>query len=375
MQLKKIIKQMGMLFVLIIVLNTSPFIFTVSGATVYPEVTVYLYRIQAVDNIEDLLEFGEPDWVYQVYLYTGTAWENKDYTCSDNDGDIIVSKSHSFTVSRDDVSLQIWLYDSDTGHYDIADISGADGGGMNGWTSGAVPDGAKYHGTYNLRTNILDGDNVFSESGFFKTSGDYDGSVTTDQNDANIWFQIFDNYDSPTSKAGSDRTTYTNEKVNFDGRSSQASDGSSIMQYEWDFENDGIIDATGSTTSYTYTQAGTYTVSLKVTDSIGVTDIDYLNVFVQSIGPEAAFTYTPSTPTIQDSIYFYDTSEANDGSITKWQWTFGDGGTSNLKDPTHQYKDKGQYQVKLTVTDSNQLTDQYIEYVEVINIAPSADFT
>jgi PKD repeat protein len=55
-----------------------------------------------------------------------------------------------------------------------------------------------------------------------------------------------------------DQTVYTGEKVNFDGSASTASAGSSLVKYEWDFENDGGIDAEGAKTSYTYNVKGQY---------------------------------------------------------------------------------------------------------------------
>lgn len=81
-----------------------------------------------------------------------------------------------------------------------------------------------------------------------------------------------DRTNAPTAKAGPNKNILTGEKVNFDGSNSKASDGSSIILYEWDFDNDGIIDLTGEKTSYTFTKKGIYTVTLKITDSIGVTN-------------------------------------------------------------------------------------------------------
>ena len=45
----------------------------------------------------------------------------------------------------------------------------------------------------------------------------------------------------------------------------------SYTSYQWDFTNDGSFDATGATTSHTYTTDGAYDVRLMVTDSTGAT--------------------------------------------------------------------------------------------------------
>ena len=39
---------------------------------------------------------------------------------------------------------------------------------------------------------------------------------------------------------------------------------------------------------------------------------------------------------------------------TSWSWNFGDGSISNEKDPNHTYRNKGQYLVTLTATNSEQ---------------------
>src|SRR5262245_7506862 len=37
------------------------------------------------------------------------------------------------------------------------------------------------------------------------------------------------------------------------------------------------------------------------------------------------------------------------GEITSWSWSFGDGTTSTLRNPTHEYTEGGFYRVSLTV--------------------------
>lgn len=47
------------------------------------------------------------------------------------------------------------------------------------------------------------------------------------------------------------------------------------------------------------------------------------------------------------------TDESAGVGVTAWSWTFGDGGTSNLQNPTHVYTTTGVYDVTLTTTGAN----------------------
>lgn len=58
------------------------------------------------------------------------------------------------------------------------------------------------------------------------------------------------------------------ETVRFDASESFDPDGQ-IVKYEWDFESDGTIDAQGVTVEHIFSQAGTFTVTLMVTDNDG----------------------------------------------------------------------------------------------------------
>lgn len=59
------------------------------------------------------------------------------------------------------------------------------------------------------------------------------------------------------------------DNVNFNAALS--SDDGGVTSYQWDFEDDGVFDATGVTASFIYTSAGSYTARLRVTDADGQT--------------------------------------------------------------------------------------------------------
>jgi len=65
--------------------------------------------------------------------------------------------------------------------------------------------------------------------------------------------------------------------------------------------------------------------------------------------PTVEFSYSPSEPMARSAVQF---SGQSTGTITSWNWEFGDGGTSSSQNPSHTYQRGGTYNVRLTVTDN-----------------------
>ena len=358
------------LIVSLVIYSPIPGASSTSSATLL----IKIYRIKLIDKIESqwLLEDGA-DWHYHVLVWDGAQWLSAEGSRIGED-DWIVNTVHSFEVNTVYPAIRFQLLETDTATTaDVADISGFGGFGPD--NTEIVPRGAEFWGIYDLTLDSLHGDEVRTDGEYFKTSGEYDGSVGIDENDAEIWFSISDNYDTPVANAGPDQSVDVDESVNFDGSGSTASDGSSLERYEWDFNNDGLIDAEGQQTSHTYTEKGEYIVSLKVTDSIGVTNTGTCTVTVNNKTPTAVFSYSPDDPTIRNLVNFYDTSVDPDGTIVSWYWNFGDGDSSTNKNPTYNYTDKGVHTVTLTVTDNDGESDSTTGIVTVINLPPIAKYT
>ncbi|MEX0915212.1 MAG: PKD domain-containing protein, partial [Wenzhouxiangellaceae bacterium] len=87
-----------------------------------------------------------------------------------------------------------------------------------------------------------------------------------------------------TAPSASFTVSTTDLTASFDGTGSSDPDGS-LTAASWDF-GDGNTDSGSLTTSHTYSSAGTYTVSLTVTDDGGATDTAQQQVTVSS-GPVA----------------------------------------------------------------------------------------
>ena len=67
--------------------------------------------------------------------------------------------------------------------------------------------------------------------------------------------------------------------------------GHGIISYEWDFDNDGITDATGKTVQHTFNSAGKFPVTLKVKSQDGFEDTDMTGVVISE-------TNIPEFPTV-----------------------------------------------------------------------------
>lgn len=66
--------------------------------------------------------------------------------------------------------------------------------------------------------------------------------------------------------------------------------------------------------------------------------------------PTAAFTASPTSGSAPLDVDFTDTSTG--GTPTSWSWDFGDGGSSSLANPSHNYTKPGSYPVTLTAKNS-----------------------
>jgi YVTN family beta-propeller protein len=117
----------------------------------------------------------------------------------------------------------------------------------------------------------------------------------------------------------------------------------SPTKWKWTF-GDGKT-STEQNPTHKYSKAGKYTVTLKVTNALGINTATKSN-YITVIGkPTAAFSASPTSGKAPLNVKFTDKST---GTPTKWQWTFGDGKTSSEQNPTHKYSKVGTYKVKLT---------------------------
>lgn len=127
----------------------------------------------------------------------------------------------------------------------------------------------------------------------------------------------------------------------------------------WSF-GDSSPNVTGSpstagNTSHTYSTAGTYNASLTVTDSAA--DHVTKNWTIAAAVPPLSLmiSASPTNVGVNQTVTFTATPGGGTPPYT-YAWTFGDGGTSALQNPTYAYTTAGTYTAKLVLTDSKGLT-------------------
>ena len=124
------------------------------------------------------------------------------------------------------------------------------------------------------------------------------------------------------------------------------STGGGITDWLWDFGDGG--SSALQNPAHSYNSDGNYTVSLTVTNINGsATETKTNYISVADLPPTADFSGTPTSGTKPLEVSFTDESP---GTVTSYDWDFGDGETSTDPNPTHTYDNAGQYTVKLTVT-------------------------
>ena len=142
----------------------------------------------------------------------------------------------------------------------------------------------------------------------------------------------------------------------------------SISQWTWNF-GDGQTGNQQNPT-HTYQNAGSFTVTLITTSNNNCSDTTTQTDTVEPLpvanfsAPDVCF----GVPTI-----FTDGSYIASGSISAWNWNFGDGLTSTQQNPSHTYQNPGSYNVMLSATSNNNCTDTVTKTV-VVNPLPAPNF-
>jgi len=140
-----------------------------------------------------------------------------------------------------------------------------------------------------------------------------------------------------------------------------------VTGWSWRFGDDNSADVADPL--HVYPAPGTYTVRLSVTDEGGATDDTSTDVEVTVSTPPPRQNEAPNSDfevhCHEQFCSFDDRSRDDDGTVVSWSWDFGDGSRSNQPNPNHFYRDEGQYDVTLTVSDNDGGSDSETHEVKI----------
>lgn len=158
--------------------------------------------------------------------------------------------------------------------------------------------------------------------------------------------------------------------------SASVTGGTAPYTYTFNFGDGPNETTTTLPLVHTYTTMGNYSVCLYVSDANGCisSSCDSLSVS-PSTNCQAYFYGNPLNPnnSADLAIQFTDYSVSGDSlnPIIGWTWNFGDGETSALQNPMHDYVVAGVYYVCLTVWNNNGCQSTYCDSINVGSGNPS----
>ena len=140
----------------------------------------------------------------------------------------------------------------------------------------------------------------------------------------------------------------------FDGSgSSDDLTPNSQLSFSWDL---GETTRMGATFNYQYQNAGTYTITLRVTDADGQTGTATTVITIQS-GPRSPGNAAPVpgfTVECAGLACTFTSTSTDDSGIVSWSWSTGDGAPAGTKAVhAHHYTSAGTYRVRLEVRDEH----------------------
>ena len=157
-----------------------------------------------------------------------------------------------------------------------------------------------------------------------------------------------------------------NKSINLINNSS-ISDGS--INFYWDF-GDGETSSSINPT-HKYIDEGEYSIELITTSNYNCKDTLISTV---TIYPNPIASFETATVPYQTVSEFTDLSEVVSGTISSWNWDFGDGNYSNLQNPEYLFTSPGNYLVSLGISTDFGCTGSFAKNV-IITPLPNASFT
>ena len=172
--------------------------------------------------------------------------------------------------------------------------------------------------------------------------------------------------DSAPSAALSAQPTTAEENSSVTLDASNSTDDGNIVEYRWDFDGNGSVDAVSSTSQVLerYEQNGTYDATVTVVDDGGNTDNASVTITITDPDdqpPTASLNASPSNVEAGNEVTFDASNSSDNGDVSEYRWDFdGDGSvdnTTSASTTTHTYSQTGTHNATVTVVDTGGNSD------------------
>ncbi len=151
------------------------------------------------------------------------------------------------------------------------------------------------------------------------------------------------------------------------------------IDWEWDFESDGIVDAYSSAVEHTFREPGGYEVALNVTDSDGVIHEGKIDVVVSRSGTVARIVADPVAGPVPLEVSFDGSASSTDnGQIVSYKWQFpGQPLQQKSAQVTYRFDQIGDFPVVMEILTSKgeRSTDTFVVSVRTPDTEAKFDAT
>jgi len=190
-------------------------------------------------------------------------------------------------------------------------------------------------------------------------------------NKSNIWIfttrEIPPLNKKPIADPGGEYSAAIDQEITFNGSKSYDSDGE-IDFYRWNF-GDGSSEILDIHPKHSYSDEGTYTVTLTVVDNDGRSSTSTTAATISSTSNIAPVSIITTPNSTKPNVFFTVDGSGSydaDGTITNYTWNFGDGTIKYGVTATHKYINPGTYTVMLTIVDDNENVKSTYSIVSVV---------
>lgn len=194
---------------------------------------------------------------------------------------------------------------------------------------------------------------------------------------ANTEYDLDVKYDTGGSAPGTIEVTVV------DAGTSEPIEGAQVTLT--DFGNKERISNVLGFCDYTIMPAKVYTIRAAATGygpesevtvlSGGGTSSVEIRLSLLPVLPVADFSADETAGQAPMDVQFTDLSDPGNGTITDWQWDFGDGNISTDQNPSHTYSDTGVFTVTLEVTNEVGTDEEVKSDLISVSAPPQANFT